>query len=394
MKFAAEIAEGFDSDVAPELASSISSNLQSGGFSTIVDADADYSHSGKRLRLAGNATTAFRYYQSLDRIDALGHSAGLGASVTLPKGGNLRIDQGAAYSPSYLYQLFPVDNSALGEPIPANPDYQIAQTDSYSYNTRLALSFGSARGTRVTTSGTFSRTDYQNQAATSADLDTYEAGVEIAHHVTRGGLSAAYGLRSGEFGAGGATKEHRLTVGVEYSPALSRTRRATFRVELTPTQLDTPLLVQDATVGGQVSEKQFRLSAEASAGYPFRPNWRTTVRYRRDVEYLSVLGQPVFSDAARFELAGLLARRVDVGLSAGYATAGSVVDQAAQALETYTGQVAIRYALKRSIGLYSEYLYYYYDQRGQNQLAPGLPTVFEQHGIRFGVALFIEPFGR
>ena len=70
------------------------------------------------------------------------------------------------------------------------------------------------------------------------------------------------------------------------------------------------------------------------------------------------------------------------------------MNQAAQTLETYTGQVAIRYALKRSIALYSEYLYYYYDQRGQDQLAPGLPAVFEQHGIRVGVALFIEALGR
>ena len=50
--------------------------------------------------------------------------------------------------------------------------------------------------------------------------------------------------------------------------------------------------------------------------------------------------------------------------------------------------------MKRSFALYSEYLYYYYDLRGQAGLAPGLPSVFEQHGIRVGFTLFVEPLGR
>ena len=78
---------------------------------------------------------------------------------------------------------------------------------------------------------------------------------------------------------------------------------------------------------------------------------------------------------------------------AGYATADSAF-QTSQALETYTGQVMVRYALKRSIALYSEYLYYYYDLREQDALAPGLPAVFEQHGVRVGVSLFLEALGR
>ena len=31
---------------------------------------------------------------------------------------------------------------------------------------------------------------------------------------------------------------------------------------------------------------------------------------------------------------------------------------------------------------------------GKTSFAPGLPAVFEQHGIRVGVALFIEALGR
>jgi hypothetical protein len=397
LNFMAEIAEGFDSDLPPELASRIPTNVvQSGGFLTVFDATADYSHTVKRVRLAGSASTAFRYYQDLDRLDAISHTAGIGANVKLPKGGNLQFDQAAAYSPSYLYQLFPVDNSEiLGGAIQPNPDYQIAETDSYLYTTRMELSFGSARGTQARVFGTLNRTDYQSQAATFADLDTYETGAAISHHVSpSGAFSAGYTYRSGEYGSDGRSEEHRLTIGAEYSPALSRTRRATFRVELTPTRFNGPQQPSDAIVANPVNANRFFWSGEASASYPFRPNWTSTARYRRDTQYLSVLGQPTVADAARIELSGLLSRRIDLGALAGYATTASVLNETDQTLETYTAQVSVRYALKRSIALYSEYLYYYYDQRGQDLLVPGFPAVFKQHGIRAGVAFFIEPLGR
>ena len=46
--------------------------------------------------------------------------------------------------------------------------------------------------------------------------------------------------------------------------------------------------------------------------YQFRLNWRATANYRRGVEYLAVLTEPMFSDGARVGLTGLISRRVDV----------------------------------------------------------------------------------
>ena len=327
-------------------------------------------------------------------MDALSHSAGLGASVRLPKEGSLRIDSTAAYSPSYLYQLFPVGQPpSLGASIPSNPEYQIQETQSYSYRSTVVLAFGSHQGTQVTTSGTFNRTDFQRQALTPADVETIEAGAKISRALSRsGGISVEYQYRTGEFGLGGLTKEHRLTIGTEYSPVLSRTRRATFRFNVSPSTLDVPGLA--LTPGGEASGAIRRLSGELSVSYPFRPNWRTTASYRRSVEYFAVLGQPVFADGARAELIGLISRRVDLSASVGYATAASVLARNTGTLETYTGEASIRYALKRSLALYSEYLYYFYDQRGQTGLAPNLPSVFEYHGVRVGVVLFIEALGK
>jgi hypothetical protein len=311
----------------------------------------------------------------------------------LPKS-TLRIDQSAAYSPSYLYQLFPGEDLSLGEAIPANPEYQILATDSYSYRTQAALSFGSARGTQVTTSGGFNRTDFQEETRSRFDLEVVEAGVRVSRRLAPSrALSGGYKYRSGEFGLGGPTTEHQLSIGIDYSPALSRTRRATFALEVSPTRVSIPASTLRIDTD-QVKAQVLRMSAQANVSYPFKLNWRAAARYRRSVEYLSVLGQPVMSDGARLEVAGLLARPLDLTISAAYATAASVLALGSRDLQTYTGQANIRYALKRSFALYSEYVYYYYDLRGQAGFSPALPGLYEQHGVRVGAAVFLEPLGR
>ena len=53
----------------------------------------------------------------------------------------------------------------------------------------------------------------------------------------------------GEFGLGGLTKEHRATMGVEYSPPLSVTRRAIFRLDVSPSMFEVPESALTATSG-------------------------------------------------------------------------------------------------------------------------------------------------
>ncbi len=395
LNFALELAEGIDSDLPSEQgAAVVGGGWGAGGFSTLFGASSSYNHNGRRLQLAGSASTAFKYYQRLDRLDALSHGASLGMRLRLPKQGHFEINEAAAYSPSYLYQLFPqVDSPTLGASVPLNPDYRIDQTNSYSSLTRVALEFGSALGTQLTTSGEYQVTEYEDDA--SPRLETRAAGARVSHAVSRSAsFVLGYQYRTGEFGVAGPSQEHQTTIGVEYSPALSVSRRLNIRLNATPSWLRFPASTVGTSTAGEISPYLFRLQGDARVSYPFRPNWRAAATYSRGVQYLVGLNEPLLSDSVRAELRGLIARRLDLAASAGYATAASALSGASQELDTYTGTVKIRYALKRSFALYSEYLYYYYDQRGQSSLAPGLPSVFEQHGVRLGLTCFIEALGR
>jgi hypothetical protein len=395
--------EGVDSQLPLQLRTLVSpADLQSGGgFSTMFKAFVDYARNRPRVRLAGSALSAVRYFQQPGQADAVSHSAALGASVRLPMQSTLQINQAAAYSPSYFYDLFPAAAvPVVGEAIPANPAYRIDATRSYSYRTNVALVSGSVRTIRLTTSAEYSHTDFEEQTAARPDPTTYTIGAKVSRAVTRNGvLSAGYEYRTGDYEFGVPTVEHRFPFGVEYSRALSVRRRATFRFNVTPATLEVPesalpnLFGTDQPLSAG-AERMYRLEGDASVEYEFRPDWRASGNYRRGVDYLPLLTAPVFTDGARARVTGLITPRVELWVGAGYVTGASLFDRGTQNLETYTGEVRVTYALKRSFALYSEYLYYYYDLRGQPGLAPGLPSVFEQNGIRVGFMLFVKTTGR
>jgi hypothetical protein len=395
LNFTFETAEGYDTAVPVSFRSQVPQDAQADGWSTIFAAHSDYQRKGSTLEIAGTARSAVRYYHAIDRLDTLGQAAGLGIGIKLPKQTNFKVDSTAAYSPSYLYQLFPVGTPpALGEAIPTNPDYQIADHESYTYRTRAELSFGSRLGTMLTTSGEFNRTEFNNESAPRAPQEFYETGIKLSHGGRGGGVSAGYYYRGGRFRFDGFTAEHRVSIGGEYSTALSRTRRATVRFTLTPSRLDVPPEALRRVADEEASGPLYRLNGEAGFTYPFRVNWRMSATYRREVEYLPIFLQPVFSDGARAELSGLISRRLDLAVRAAYAEGASVFQTQSKTIETYTGEVMVRFALKRWVALCTEYLFYEYDLGSQALVQPGLPGKFKQHGVRVGFQLFLETLGR
>lgn len=391
------MAGGLDSEVPPEAGSLVPrGDLPSGGRSTTLTASVDYARNRRSVQLFGNASTYFRKAQHLDRIATGSQSGQLGAGVRLPNQGSLRITQSAAYSPFYLYELFPTGAPlAPGEAIPVNPEYRIDQTDSYSYRTGMSLEFGSVRGTRFTTTADYRVTDFRQRQVARPNLADYATGARLSRALSRRtSLFAGYAYRVGEFESNGLTKEHRATMGVEYSPPLSVTRRMVFRLEVSPSLVATHASIPAAVATRTVERRLSPLQGEASVDYPFRLKWRASASYRRDVNYVPGLTEPVFTTGGRISVTGLIGRRVDVSAFAASATGTSPTSLNTRNFASYTGEARIRYALTRTFALYSEYLYYYYDLGGQAHLAPGLPAVYEQRGIRVGFMLFGQPLGR
>lgn len=392
LSFAFQAAEGFDSELPPELRARVPQ--QRDGWSTLFNGASEYARRGRIFELAGTASSAVRYHHQMNRLETLSHSGGLGVAIKLPKQGSFHVNSTIAYSPSYLYQLFPTATlPSLGASIPTNPEYRLAENPSYSYRTSAGLSFGSRLGTMVATSGEFHRTEFEQPSARE-DLEFYDVGAAVTHAFGRSGsVSAGYHYRAGQFGFDQVTTEHRLTIGGEMSTALSRTRRATFRFNVTPARLHLPPMVASRIGDEQTGAtgEYYRVNGEVSVRYPFRLNWAVSAAYRRELEFLPVLSEPVFSDGSSLMLAGLLTRRLDLSAMAGYARGASALSSRTTSdLESYTADVRLRYGLKHWFAVYTQYSYYHYDLGGQANLAPELPSAFGQHTARVGLMLFLE----
>jgi hypothetical protein len=360
--------------------------LLADGYSTTLVGSAEYARTRRRTQLAGTAQTAFRYYQSLNDIESVSHSAGLGASFQLPRTATVRFNQSAAYSPSYLYELFPAGAPpTLGEAIPAPPDYRVLQAESYSYRSDAAFAMGTSRGPRVSVSGHHDRTDFTGQPTVDPTWITSGARAEVASG-RKVAFIGAYEYRMGDFALGGLSKEHRLDFGMDYSRALSSGRRAAFRFKITPSTLDT----DGFRIGDQLAGRVFRTQGQASVDYYSR-RWHASGQVERAVEYVALLAAPVLADSSRFSLQGLLNRRMDLLAMASYATGASVVNVGHE-VDAYTANIRLRFAFSRTFALYTEYLHFYYDLRGQQGLSPDLPREYQQRSIKVGLTLWASVF--
>jgi len=388
----AALSEALDSEAPPELRSRIQQGSpQSGGFSSMLTAAADYERNRRRGDVTAQLFTALQYSPKLGRVVALTHSAGAAATLRFSGRSSLELAQTADYSPAFLYRLFPtVAEPNAGDVAPPAPDYRVDESKSFSNSSLVTFRAGSARGTQLSATAEHLAAQFQG-GIERPDLDAVAGRIRLAHGTSRtGSLSAEYEYRAGEFGYGAQATEQRLRIGVGYSPALSTSRRAQFRFNLAPSVVEIPATAVNISRTGTL----FKMEGDARAEYPFLRSWSIGGTYRRGVEYISGFRSPVFRDATRIELSGLARERVDIAASAGYVVGQSILQRDAQHFDTYTGTMRGRYSVTRSFALYAEYLYYYYNLHGQEALAPDLPSVFEQHGLRVGLMLWARPVGR
>jgi hypothetical protein len=128
---------------------------------------------------------------------------------------------------------------------------------------------------------------------------------------------------------------------------------------------------------------------EAGLDYPLSRWWTARGHYKRGVEYVIDLPEPVFADSVNVAVDGLVSRRVDLSFSAGYSSGASLLSHASLMYDTYVGSAKVRYAFTRMIAVYGEFLRYFYDFRGTNQLAAGLPAGLERNGVRTGLSVWL-----
>jgi hypothetical protein len=137
---------------------------------------------------------------------------------------------------------------------------------------------------------------------------------------------------------------------------------------------------------GPGPERFYRVTGNGAFAYQFSRTGEVRASYRRAVEYIVQLEQPVLIEGVSASLAGSPTRRVQLIAGAGYSSGASALQTRAQ-FDTYTANLRSHVAVTRMLAIYAEYLYYFYDFGADASLAPELPRRLERNGVRVGLTL-------
>jgi hypothetical protein len=402
LDFSLSLIEAKDSDTPAELRGIGPSETQLSGYSTMFMGNAEYHWDGSRVQVGATGASLFRRYNQLQDTQSVSGSAGVGLSARLGGRTTLLANQSATYSPSYFYGLFP--SEATGEPgeaVTAAPDYAINDSASYFYGTTLTLTRGLTRRSRLSATGEFQYTDYLHETGARRDLNSQGVHAEFSNNLARNtAVRVGYRYRTGKFGyvadalagnLGVSATENGVDVGVRHSRPLSATRRMSFEFSLGSSMANTPA---SSAADQPATGRFYGLSADFTAAWQFTRGWQTRGTFRRGLEYVAQLGEPVFATGFSADVGGFITRRIDVLASARYSSGRSALNRDALAFDTYGADLRIRHALTRSLAVYGQYLHYFYDFTGNVGLPTGIPFGLERNGVRAGLTLWVPAMRR
>ena len=395
--------EAYDDDVFADVGSTVSSPTSRGvgGYFTALQSGFEYKHSGQRLSVGASGASVFRYYPELRKVRSVAHTMGAGFSTRLARRTTLLLNQTVAYSPSYLFGLFPgIAPVEPGDAMTSAPDFAANNAnnanniESYRYGTTATLTQGFSPRMTLAITGDSQYTNYLHETAVQTDVQSSGIGGEVSYRRSKNtAVRIGYRYRDGNLGnaaVAGSTNEHALNVGATYSRLVSASRRVFLAFNVGPSAIN----VLENDDGTPALARLYRAAGDAMMGYQFGRAWQARGTYRRGLELVAGLTRPVFTDAFTAMVDGLLTSRLDLQMSAGYSSGQSAVARTAPRFDTYTGDVRLRYALAQSSAVHIEYLYYFYDFSGYMQPRPGTPSRLERNGVRAGLTLQVPALRR
>ena len=270
-------------------------------------------------------------------------------------------------------------------------------TSSNGFSVRRSL-YGSSSATlgsrwtrRATTSATvhYGHRDFDDDLG---DGDTRAASFGYTQMVgRRSALVSSYSYADSEFlEAGGGSSPrttHTVDLGYRHEHPFSATRSLSIGFGAGATRVHARNSVAPAET------EYVTPSGYANMRLGVARTWSIRADYRRDVSVLEGLTpEPFNTDAALVHVGGLVHRRVELVLSAGYSNgvAGMTPDGR---YVSYTGASQLRFTLSRLWSALVGHTYDAYQLRNVTSLPLAFPTRTNRHALRVGMALTLPLYG-
>ena len=317
----------------------------------------------------GNANT--RYSPGVAEAFTTGAGAALGISGTVWRGGRVTASGSAGYQPYFTLALVPTIIDAPLADAPVNlPEFAALQDDRLTYGAMVGVSQSVSRRGSLAFHADANRSEFRS--GERGDTTTIGAGGGYAHNLAKGlGLRLGYGFRVARTkGSSIDTRLHSLDIGVDFSRAISFSRRTSLAFSTGSSAV---------TDGG---DPQYHLTGAASLRHEIGRTWFAAAGYQRQVQFIDALADTYLSDGASVTLAGLVSRRLQFHSQASVGFAHPGGRSGSSEFDSYLGSVGIQYGVTRSLALGVDYAYYRYEFAPDAVLIHGFGRKLDRHSVR------------
>ena len=350
-----------------------------GGFGTGM-AELSYWLSRPRGGVSATVGSTGRYYPSLDDGFVAVHSGTVGAFYQIARRTRLAGRHTSSYQPFTTLGLFPQLVDVAGEAATVRRDPTSRGADHLSQTSSVDLTHVFSPRASLTLDYGFARNDF---ASDFQDFKSQRGGGHLIFPLARSlNLRAGYAYTDATYNVTHRVRGHSFDGGLEYSRALSFSRR---------TRLS---FATGSSILSDHDQTLYRITGNARLTREIGRTWNASLAYDRTAGFVDALAESVFSDAATFALTGLINRRVQFQSSIA-ASAGEfpLVDQESS-FDSYYGSVGITVGLTRHVGVGVTYSLYRYSFDPGAPLPPGSPVEWNGQGIQANLALAVPLFQR
>jgi hypothetical protein len=384
--------EAYDDNLFATLGPVDPTSRPTGGFYTMLSPSVEYRLSERRFQVGIAGVSALGYYPDVHQVQSISHNFAGGFTAKPATNTTILLNQTASYSPSYLSGLFPHgSNVSPGDTLPDSPNYAVNDVESYSYGTTATITHGLTERASAQFGGNYRYTNFTHETLAQQDQQIEGFDSLVSYQRSRNiALRLSYHYLTGNVAYGGRVRsdENRLAGGISHSRAVSASRQMIMAFNVGSSALSSG----NAPAALQVPDRLYRVSADASLDYPFARFWRLRGDFRRGLELVPALAQPVYANSVNTGLDGLLSRRIEIGFGGGYSQGRSALSAAGSQYDTYTGSARFEFALTNNAALHVEYFYYFYDFVGDVLVVSGAPQRLQRNGARVGLRLFVPAF--
>jgi hypothetical protein len=338
--------------------------------------------SSERLDYGLSSGATVNSYRLEDDRDLVPHGFVSGdLRLGLGQKSSLRFSQQVIYSEYYRFQMYPTlvgpddDGALVGD-----PDLELFARTSLRYGSGVGFDYELDRRSSFSASYSFGMVDYRDDI--NPDWKNHRGVVGYQRRIsTNANLHLGYGYRTADTRTGATPRKlHDINVGVDYSRALSFSRRTSLSFGTG----SAVVVTDDVNVPESDPRAKFHLLGNAILTHELGRTWTAYAAYNRGLIFREGFDDPFLTDALSTGLSGLVTRRLDVSIVGRIAFASQDVGDKNR-YDSVVASAQARYAFSQFLAGYARFVYYTYEFEEGIPLEPGLPSSLDRRGVRVGL---------